>query len=67
MLGNSRDGYEAYEQLAIYYEHEAREPRHALTMVVRRSTSSVARTKQGHRGDRISPDKGAVRASDITP
>ena len=25
-LGNSCEGYEAYEQLAIYYEHEAREP-----------------------------------------
>jgi hypothetical protein len=32
MLGNSREGYEAYEQLAIYYEHEAREPRRALTL-----------------------------------
>ena len=28
--GNSRAGYEAYEQLAIYLEHEAREPRQAL-------------------------------------
>ncbi len=26
MLGNSREGYEAYEQLAIYFEHQAREP-----------------------------------------
>ena len=32
MLGNSREGYEAYEQLAIYYEHEAREPRRALAL-----------------------------------
>ena len=31
-LGNSREGYEAYEQLAIYYEHEAREPRQALAI-----------------------------------
>ena len=46
MLGNSREGYEAYEQLAIYYEHEAREPRRALAHV-RRSPSSVARTEQG--------------------
>lgn len=29
-LGNSRHGYEAYEQLAIYYEHEARDPEQAL-------------------------------------
>jgi uncharacterized protein len=26
MLGSSREGLEAYEQLAIYYEHHAREP-----------------------------------------
>jgi tetratricopeptide (TPR) repeat protein len=32
VLGNSREGYEAYEQLAIYYEHEAREPRRALAL-----------------------------------
>jgi uncharacterized protein YprB with RNaseH-like and TPR domain len=31
-MGNSREGYEAYEQLAIYYEHEARDPRRALTL-----------------------------------
>ena len=29
MLGNSREGLEAYEQLAIYYEHRAREPHRA--------------------------------------
>ena len=28
--GNSRHGYEAYEQLAIYYEHKARDPESAL-------------------------------------
>jgi len=32
MLGHSREGYEAYEQLAIYYEHRAREPRRALAV-----------------------------------
>ena len=31
-LGNSREGYEAYEQLAIHYEHEAREPRRAMAL-----------------------------------
>jgi tetratricopeptide (TPR) repeat protein len=31
-VGNTREGYEAYEQLAIYYEHEARDPRRALTL-----------------------------------
>src|SRR5277367_4910150 len=29
MLGNSREGFEAYEQLAIYYERHMREPRRA--------------------------------------
>jgi uncharacterized protein len=32
-LGNSRYGYEAYEQLAIYYEHRARNPEHARQIV----------------------------------
>jgi hypothetical protein len=30
--GNSREGYEAYEQLAIYYEHEARNAHLALAI-----------------------------------
>jgi len=29
-LGNSRHGYEAYEQLAVYYEHRAHDPEQAL-------------------------------------
>jgi tetratricopeptide (TPR) repeat protein len=32
LLGDSRDGIEAYEQLAIYYEHHAREPRRAAAL-----------------------------------
>ena len=32
MLGNSREGFEAYEQLAIYYEHRAREPHRAAAL-----------------------------------
>jgi tetratricopeptide (TPR) repeat protein len=32
-LGNSRHGYEAYEQLAIYYEHTARDPARARQIV----------------------------------
>jgi tetratricopeptide (TPR) repeat protein len=32
MLGNSREGYEAYQQLAIYYEHDARDPQQALAI-----------------------------------
>jgi uncharacterized protein len=33
MLGNSKEGIEAYEQLAIYYEHRAREPKQAAAIV----------------------------------
>ncbi len=32
-LGNSRHGYEAYEQLAIYYERKARDPEQARQIV----------------------------------
>jgi uncharacterized protein YprB with RNaseH-like and TPR domain len=32
-VGNSRHGYEAYEQLAIYYEHNARDPEQAQQIV----------------------------------
>jgi uncharacterized protein YprB with RNaseH-like and TPR domain len=32
-LGNTRHGYEAYEQLAIYYEHKARDPEQAQEIV----------------------------------
>ncbi|MGC2506134.1 MAG: ribonuclease H-like domain-containing protein, partial [Candidatus Acidiferrales bacterium] len=32
MLGNSREGFEAYEQLAIYYERHAREPQRAAAL-----------------------------------
>jgi tetratricopeptide (TPR) repeat protein len=43
--GNSREGYEAYEQLAIYYEHEACEPRQALT-IVREALAQLRRANQ---------------------
>jgi len=32
LLGESRDGLDAYEQLAIYYEHRARAPERALEL-----------------------------------
>jgi hypothetical protein len=32
-VGNSRHGYDAYEQLAIYYEHKARDPQQARQIV----------------------------------
>ncbi|MFZ1051824.1 MAG: ribonuclease H-like domain-containing protein [Candidatus Sulfotelmatobacter sp.] len=44
-LGNSRHGYEAYEQLAIYYEHNARNPEQAR-QVVRRAIDELRRANQ---------------------
>ena len=44
-LGNSRQGYEAYEQLAIYYEHKARDPERAL-LVVRQAAEEPRRAIQ---------------------
>jgi uncharacterized protein YprB with RNaseH-like and TPR domain len=44
-LGNSREGYEAYEQLTIYYEHEAREPRQALA-IAREAVAQLRRANQ---------------------
>jgi len=44
-LGNSREGYEAYEQLAIYYEHEAREPGRALALA-REALAQLRRANQ---------------------
>ena len=44
-LGNSREGYEAYEQLAIYHEHEAREPRQALA-IAREALAQLRRANQ---------------------
>ena len=44
-LGNSRHGYEAYEQLAIYYEHNARNPERAR-QVVRRAIDELRRANQ---------------------
>jgi uncharacterized protein len=33
MVGNSREGFEAYEQLAIHYERRAREPHRAAILI----------------------------------
>jgi uncharacterized protein YprB with RNaseH-like and TPR domain len=51
-LGNSRHGYEAYEQLAIYYEHKARDPEQAR-QIVRQAIDELCRATQV--GD-ITPD-----------
>ena len=44
-LGNSRHGYEAYEQLAIYYEHKARDPEQAR-QIVRQAVDELRRAIQ---------------------
>src|SRR5436309_11571411 len=49
--GNSRHGYEAYEQLAIYYEHKARNPEQARQVV----SQALAELRR------------ALQAGDITP
>lgn len=45
MLGNSKEGFEAYEQLAIYYEHHAREP-HRAVRVVRKALAELRRANR---------------------
>ena len=44
-LENSRHGYEAYEQLAIYYEHHARNPEQARQVVLQ-AVNELRRAKQ---------------------
>jgi uncharacterized protein len=44
-LGNSRHGYEAYEQLAIYYEHKARDPEQAR-QIVQQAHNELRRANQ---------------------
>ena len=50
-LGNSRHGYEAYEQLAIYYEHKARDPEQARQIV----------------GQALNELRRAIQTGDIAP
>jgi uncharacterized protein len=50
-LGNSRHGYEAYEQLATYYEHKARHPEQAR-LIVQQALEELRR---------------AIQAGDIMP
>src|SRR5271170_2736018 len=40
ILGNSREGFDAFEQLAIYYERQAREPQRAA-MLARRALAEL--------------------------
>jgi len=50
-LGNSREGYEAYEQLAIHFEHRARDPREALGIV----REALAQLRHANQASMISP------------
>jgi uncharacterized protein YprB with RNaseH-like and TPR domain len=45
MLGNSREGYKAYEQLAIHFEHKVRHPEQALG-IVRQALTELRRANQ---------------------
>jgi len=53
MLGNSREGYQAYEQLAIYYEHEVRNTRMALAT----TREALAQLRRAHRLAMIAVDR----------
>jgi hypothetical protein len=53
MLGNSREGYEAYEQLAIYYEHEARNVHLALAI----TREALAQLRRAHQLAMITVDQ----------
>jgi uncharacterized protein len=55
MLGNSREGLEAYEQLAIHYERRAREPHRAAALARR----ALADLRKANRLGTIAP--GAYR------
>ncbi|MGH9712129.1 MAG: ribonuclease H-like domain-containing protein [Candidatus Acidiferrales bacterium] len=45
MLDNSKEGFEAYEQLAIYYEHHARAP-HQAAGVARKALAELRRANR---------------------
>jgi hypothetical protein len=45
MLGSSREGLEAYEQLAIYYERHAREP-HQAASITKKALAELRRASR---------------------
>ncbi len=51
LLGNSREGFEAYEQLAIHYEHRAREPYRAAAL----ARKALAELRHANRLGTIAP------------
>jgi uncharacterized protein YprB with RNaseH-like and TPR domain len=58
-LGNSRPGYEAYEQLAIYHEHQARNPQEAREVV---SQALDELRRASHAGTLAPPAYHGIRA-----
>ncbi len=54
MLGNSREGFEAYEQLAIYCERRAREPHRAAALV----RKALAELRRANRLGTLAPGVG---------
>jgi hypothetical protein len=59
MLGNSREGYEAYEQLAIYYEHNVCDTQQALAI----TSEALAQLRRDHLAGVIAP--GAYRKAKL--
>jgi hypothetical protein len=53
LLGDSREGLDAYEQLAIYYEHHAREPERAAGL----AREALTELRKALRGGRIEPGR----------
>jgi uncharacterized protein YprB with RNaseH-like and TPR domain len=53
LIADSADGLEAYEQLAIYYEHHARERQRAAAF----TREALAALRQGLRAGRIEPGR----------
>jgi hypothetical protein len=53
LLGDSPDGLRAYEQLAIYHEHQAREPERAATL----TREALMRLREALNSGRISSHK----------
>ncbi len=51
MLGDTREGFEAYEQLAIHYERQAREPHRAAEL----ARSALAALRRANRLGTIAP------------
>jgi len=50
LLGDSREGWKAYEQLAIYYEHRASQPRQAESL----SREALVKLQESFRAGRVS-------------